>query len=149
MLVVVAALSGCGILDSDGDGWERDLAEARGLWSDAGLTDYRYHVRQLCFCAYGGQEVEVEVRDGAAVRGVLVATGEVLPQDQLEWSAPTVEHLFTRIEDILDRGPHEFTATYHPELGYPTFVTADPIENAIDEEWGVEADQLEELPPLI
>jgi hypothetical protein len=144
-LIVLAA--GCGIVDGDGDTWEEELALARQLWRDGGLTDYSYRVRQLCFCGYGGAIIAVEVRGGVVVAATDVDTGEAIPLSQFPWAAPSVEDLFQRIEEIIAGGPAEFTATYDPLLGYPRSVTSDPIENAIDDEWGVEASDVEAAPP--
>nr|NIP96584.1 hypothetical protein [Akkermansiaceae bacterium] len=137
--------AGCGIVDSDGSGWEKDLAEARQLWRDASLTDYDYRVRQLCFCGFGGAVIAVEVRGGEVVAATDTQSGEAIPLSQFPWAAPSVEDLFQRIEDILEGGPAEFTATYDPLLGYPRSVSSDPIANAIDDEWGVEASDVEAM----
>ncbi len=140
-------VAGCGIVDGDGDTWKEELALARQLWRDAGLTDYSYRVRQLCFCGYGGAIIAVEVRGGVVVAATEVDTGEAIPVSQFPWAAPSVEDLFQRIQEIIEGGPAEFAATYDPLLGYPRSVTADPIANAIDEEWGVEASDMEAAPP--
>lgn len=141
------AAAGCGILDSDGEERQRELDSARSRWSAAGLSDYRYVVRQLCFCGFGGMRIDVEVRGGAVVGATMVDSGEVIDIEQQPWAAPSVDDLFERIQGILDEDPHEFSASYDPTLGYPVMVSADPIENAIDEEWGVEASGVEALPP--
>ena len=142
-----ALIAGCGIVDGDGDTWEEELALARQLWRDAGLTDYSYRVRQLCFCGYGGAIIAVEVRGGVVVAATDLDTGEAVPLSQFPWAAPSVEDLFQRIEEIIEGGPAEFAATYDPLLGYPRSVTSDPIANAIDDEWGVEASDVEVAPP--
>lgn len=141
----VGALTGCGIVDSEGEHWRSDYEAARARWERDGFTDYHYVVRQLCFCGYGGQEIAVEVRDGEVVSGTVVATGQALDPSLLEYTAPSVDGLFDRILQILDNDPHEFRASYDPELGYPVSVASDPIENAVDEEWGVEASGVEEI----
>ena len=133
----------CGILSSEDDEWRSEFDDALALWRDAGLTDYRYVVRQLCFCGFGGQAIEVVVRDGQVVSGVLVESGEPVDPGQWQYAVPSIDALFDRIEGILDDEPHEFSATYDTRFGYPVSVSSDPIENAIDEEWGVEASGLE------
>jgi hypothetical protein len=58
---------------------------------------------------------------------------------------PTIEDLFETLENWLSQDPHEVSADYHAELGYPTDVFIDFIENAIDEELGFVASGLVEL----
>jgi Family of unknown function (DUF6174) len=144
---LVSAAVGCGIVDSDGGEWQRELDSARTRWKAAQLTDYRYDVRQLCFCGFGGVLIEVEVRGGEVVGATAVESGEVIDIDQQPWAAPSVDDLFDRIQQIIENDPYEFSASYHPTMGYPLSVSADPVENTIDEEWGVEASGVEALPP--
>ena len=139
--------TGCGIIDSDGEERQRELDSARSRWSAAGLSDYHYVVRQLCFCGFGGVRIDVVVRAGVVVGATMVDGGEVIDVQQQPWAAPSIDDLFDRIQGILDEDPHEFSASYDPVLGYPVEMSADPIENAIDEEWGVEASGVEALPP--
>lgn len=142
----LAIANACGIVDTDADEWRQQLEDARARWNAAGLADYDYTVRQLCFCIHGGARVRVAVRDGEVVAGTLVDTGEAIELQDLPHVAPSVDDLFDRIDRIVAEGPHEFSATYHPQIGHPVFVSADPIENAVDEEWGVEVTDLEAAP---
>ena len=145
----LALTGGCGLTDSGkDDGHARELARTQLLWADAGLTDYRYRVRQLCFCPLGGQVVEVEVRRSEVVAGILVQSGDSIPAELLRWGAPSVEGLFSQLSNILENGPAQYEATYDPVLGCPLSASTDPIENAIDDEWGFETSDLEALPPL-
>ena len=143
VVVVLCAVAGCGLVDTQEDEWREAYDDARALWTDAGLTDYRYVVRQLCFCGFGGQAIEVVVREGQVVSGTIVETGEAIDHNQWPYAVPSIDGLFDRIDEILDNDPHEFSASYDVEFGYPVSVASDPIENAIDEEWGVEAGGLE------
>ncbi len=141
------ATAGCGIVDSDGKERQRELNDARTRWRAAELSDYHYEVRQLCFCGLGGVRIDVVVRDGVVVGATQVDGGEVIDVGQQPWAAPSIDDLFERIQEILDEDPHEFSAEYDPVLGYPVTVSADPVRNAVDEEWGVEVRGVETLPP--
>jgi len=145
-VALAIAAAGCGILDSDGEERQRELDTARVRWSAAELSDYHYVVRQLCFCGFGGVRIDVEVRGGVVVGATMVDGGEVIDIEQQPWAAPSIDDLFDRIQGILDQDPHQFSADYDPTLGYPVTVSADPIENAVDEEWGVEVSGVESLP---
>ena len=137
------ALAGCfDVLGLGSDKRERALAEARARWRAQGPARYEFEFSRICFCLLGGQPMTVTVRDGAVVAVVPV---EPLPEG---YPAPrvqdhyTVEQLFARIADAIERDAHRLSATYHPSLGYPTSVFIDYEENVADEEFGWSATNL-------
>jgi hypothetical protein len=110
-----------------------DLAEAMSRWEDAGLQDYVFEFQRLCFC--GGdtiRRVRIVVRSGAVTAATYVDDGPPVSGGLEDF--PTIDALFEEIQDAIDREAHELTASYHPALGYPTAVSIDYIENAVDEE---------------
>ncbi|MFZ5481846.1 MAG: DUF6174 domain-containing protein [Myxococcota bacterium] len=124
MLILLAAC-----FDEENERLEA-LELAEGRWADAGFEDYTYTLTWSCFCPEGGVPVQVEVVDGA----VASFTAE---EDIGETFVPsTIPDLFDAVRDAIEDDPHAFEAVYDTDLGYPTSVTVDPIENAIDEEWG-------------
>lgn len=144
------ALAGCpDILGlSDRDEREEALADARARWRSQGPDDYRFEFRKLCFCHPSAVRlVKVTVQDGA-VTDVEVLE-EVPNHEQYQYPTPTpeqyytVEGLFAKLEQAIDRDAHEIRVTYHPALGYPTSVFIDYDENAADEEFGWEARSLQ------
>jgi hypothetical protein len=148
----IALLLGCvlvavvAVACSDSAGPEsEDLSANRELWRSQDITTYRYDYRLNCFCGGPGSElVTIEVADGQVVRVTVKDSGAEVPPSELELY-PTVEDLFDMVEDWLARDPHDARADYHPDLGYPTDVFIDFIENAIDEELGFIATALVEL----
>jgi hypothetical protein len=129
MVVLALAAAACGNPLSPTE----DLEDARRTWSRQGLTSYRFNVSQLCFC-------------GPDVRGVfhvVVERGSVTSVTDAETGAPrtphpavplTVEALFDKVEEAIERDADEIDVRYDPMLGYPQEIAIDFIENAIDDE---------------
>jgi len=145
ILIAGALMSGAVSCD-DPTGPARDALNAnRELWRSQDIVSYRYEYRLNCFCGGPGSEpVAIEVDDGEVVRVTLTLTSEEVPPSQLS-DYPTIEDLFETLDDWLSRDPHDVSADYHAELGYPVDVFIDFIENAIDEELGFVASGLVEL----
>jgi hypothetical protein len=55
----------------------------------------------------------------------------------------TVEKLFDLVKANQKLGPERFSVTYDPDLGYPKSIKADPISNAVDDEYSINVDSLE------
>ena len=143
---LVSALLSAALACDDPNDPARDALDAnRELWRSHEIVDYRYEYRLDCFCAGPGSEpVAIEVSDGEVVRVTLLLTSEEVPPSELS-DYPTVDRLFEMMEEWLSRDPYDVSADYHPELGYPTNVFIDFIENAIDEELGFQASGLVEF----
>jgi hypothetical protein len=113
-------------------------------WEEAGLEDYVFEFQRLCFC--GGdviRRVRIEVRSGSVSAATYVDDGAPVSGDLEDY--PTIEALFEEIQDAIDREAHSLTASYHAELGYPTSVSIDYIELAVDEEMAFNVYSLEPL----
>lgn len=128
---------------------EDRLAEARARWRSADVSDYDYIFRAICFCGPSATApVEVEVVDGEVASITSVETGRpaepAFPGEEL-----TVEGLFQYLSGVLAGEPAAFSATYHPELGYPTSASIDFDARALDEEFGFEARHLAFVHPLL
>ena len=121
--------------------WQQPLDDARDRWAKHGPANYVYQYSRQCFCIPFA--VEVEVRDGrvASVRDMAADTLFALPLPDL-----TIPHLFTEIQEFIDRGPHELTVTYGSVTAAPVQFAADPIEAAVDEEYGVTTSAFRALP---
>jgi hypothetical protein len=61
-----------------------------------------------------------------------VETGEPVTEPLATY--PTVEELFAEVEDAIRREAFRLQAAYDDELGYPTNVSIDFLEYAVDEE---------------
>jgi hypothetical protein len=114
----------------------RDLDDAREQWADHGFSDYALTLRHDCFC---GEEargpVVVQVRFGEVAGRVYQESGQPVSGDYARFF-PDVEGLFDFIESAIDQDAAEIRVEFHPELGYPTQIAVDFIENAADEERG-------------
>jgi len=82
-------------------------------------------VRLSCFCA-DRDPVTIRVRDGEP-RGT--------PRRLRRFD--TIEELFTRIAEELERGTEGPTARYARKTAAPRWISADPIPQAIDDEYVV------------
>ena len=116
------------------DDARKRLAESRRKWSSKAIKDYQYDFQRICFCvpAYT-KPVKITVREGAAVQIAHAGTGEAVDKTKYEIYY-TVEQLFDYIQSAIDKKAHSVKVDYDAELGYPTSVEIDYIENAIDDE---------------
>jgi hypothetical protein len=104
----------------------------RGTWAGAGIDDYTITIERMCFCPDVGP-YEVAVEDGEAVS--VSKDGEEVPLDDASlatWPL-TVDDLFAEIDEA-ERTADEVTVVYDATLGYPTRISIDRIEDAIDDE---------------
>jgi hypothetical protein len=131
VLAVAVALAGCDNPFSSGP--ERDLEEARRTWSRQGIASYRFNVSQLCFC---GPDVHgtfaVAVVQGRVASVTDAETGE--PRTPGPSVPLTVEALFAKVEDAIDRDADRIEVRYDPQLGYPLEIAIDFVERAVDDE---------------
>ena len=83
-----------------------------------------------------------------ATRGVISVEGETAtsmrradPKDidrtDRYKSYDTVEKLFDLVKSNLRSGPERFSVTYDSEFGYPNSIKADPLPNAVDDEYTI------------
>lgn len=146
-LALLALASACGpfLPETDGVNLEvqrRALATARQRWEGVRPAAYTFVIRRQCQACTAGL-VTVTVRDGA-LQSATTEAGETPPAWYLT-GFRTVDEVFATVEATLDRRPHALDTRYRPAIGYPVRVTADPQENAIDEEWGIEIIRLDPL----
>lgn len=107
------------------------LRAARARWESRGIDSYELTVRRLCFCGFV-EPVRVKVADGAIVSRTVVSTGEPVPTLYASYY-PDVPGLFAIVEEAAkdaDEVDTQFDATY----GYPTEISIDWMENAVDDE---------------
>lgn len=136
LLVLPLALGAqCAVLGPGRDG-PQTLEDARRLWLQAGIDDYTLVLRRSCFCI-GIEPVQIVVRDGAAVSYTVIESGEALPADQRAWY-PTVEGLFTFVEEAREANAARIDVRYDGVRGYPVRIWVDYDEGIADEEMGFE-----------
>ena len=112
------------------------LDAARALWAVNGGSDYDFTFNWRCFCAPEYVErVDLEVREGAVVAGVSSEERTRLGVERLA-EYPTVDGMFTLIQEAIDRDAVEIAATYAP-AGHPIDALIDYAERLADDERGL------------
>lgn len=106
-----------------------ELQANRAKWQRAGLVSYTYTLQQFCFCAFT-QPVRLYVVNDVVVRA-LASPGDSAVSPQF---FPTVDRLFTFIDDAIARRAAVIRVTYDPTLGYPVEIVYDGALNAADDE---------------
>lgn len=112
------------------------LQKNRQKWAFAGIDDYRYTIREACYCFAPTYQVEV-------VDGEVVSVTSMDDPFSGGGSADTVPGLFDRIQAAMDANPDGLRATYHDVLGYPTSLSVDPSSYVLDDEGGWVVDSFE------
>lgn len=136
LTVVLAACSVTGPSDE-----RDDLRRNRERWNAQRILSYEYVLQQSCFCPPElVRPVRVVVREGQVVSVADAERSTPLSMDRSR--TLTVDELFARIQDALDRDAAEVRVQYHPELGYPTSISIDYSRRVIDEELSFTAGEL-------
>lgn len=125
------ALLGCG----DGLGPAGDFLANWSRWQRRGPDSYSYEFHRSCFC--GGEAtlaVRITVTNGVVTAVMRLADDQPLPPDQVnQFFQVTIDSLFGIVGAALEEA-HSVAVQYHPFWGYPTQVSIDYIQNAIDDE---------------
>jgi hypothetical protein len=108
--------------------------DARLRWSSRAPSAYTYTVERGCYCLPESiGPVDVTVRAGVVESRRYTRTGADVPAQYAELF-PTVDGLFARIDSARARKAASLRAEYHPELGYPTRIDIDFVEEMADDE---------------
>lgn len=130
--ILVPALPGCDW--GSGGGATTETEEARRTWAAFQDGDYSFTVTRSCFCVNAGTYwVQVVGGDISIVQRV--QDHEYLPEDQFT-DIPTIEDLFDLIDRALRESADEIRFAFDPEAGYPSSISIDWIEPAVDDEIG-------------
>jgi Family of unknown function (DUF6174) len=101
-------------------------------WKQSGVTSYRFHYVQSCFCI--PRNGMIEVTDGVVTGFVADASTAGFDVPSNRANLPTVDSLLREAA----RAEREATGArgiiYDPETGVPTFAHIDFDKNAIDDE---------------
>jgi hypothetical protein len=143
LLVLVA---GCALLPtatpSARELLAQELRAAETRWAAKDLSSYRFTLTYSCFCPWTDPMTVAVVDDqvvSVTMNGEGVSNAGGLPL--------LVESAFEQVRSSLDA--HEIEAAFDPEFGFPSRVVADPVENAVDEEFSFQITDFEpgEAPP--
>lgn len=147
-ILMAIGSSGCLLVSPERhDDVQRELNQNRRQWEAQGIEDYRFVARRACYC---GQEavgpVVVEVRDGEIAAQSYQETDQPVTSTYAGlW--PTMDGVFDIVQDAIDRDAHQIRVEYDPQHGFPTSITIDYMEHAIDEELGFIVGAFEVLSP--
>lgn len=135
LIMAICTMTGCfHKSDKDNLGPARDAYNSNlAKWQAANIHDYQFTYSTYCFCA-PFQNVVVIVKQDKVNSAFYQESGEYLPEDQLT-GLPTIDSLFNIIDDAISRNAYKLTANYNGDYGYPTDVSIDYLQNAVDEEF--------------
>jgi hypothetical protein len=124
VLVLAVGASGCGLLYPDRTQERRDVLEHyRAIWAEHGIESYQFvHTEMGNSSRAEAGPVHVTVVDGVITEVEPLTVTGVTPTPE---SFYTVDGLFDRIVQSLDRGPNQFQVVYHPVMGYPELINID------------------------
>ena len=124
-------LAACGNGDPVGTGFVLSLRAAQARWEISGIESYEITVRRLCFCGFV-EPVRVRVVDGTIVSRTVVSSGEPVPHSYAV-HIPHVPGLFAIVEEAAVAAD-DLDASFDAVYGFPTEISIDGDEVAVDDE---------------
>ncbi len=125
---------------------QADLDAARANWAALGVTSYTYEFNWQCFCLQEFVEpVRITVTGGEVTGVVRVENDEPVAAERLD-DYETVDALFDRVQDAIDKGAASIRAEFDSENGLPNEVFIDFQSLLADEELGWNASLLVSTP---
>ena len=149
LLLLAIILSACSAMQP-----KSEVEQARDKWQAANISHYRFNLFIGCFCAFRDEmPLIVEVKDGKVVSLQSESVGEINPANlQYYERYLTIDKLFNEIEkgfkseDAESKPAETLTVTYDETYGFPTQISIDFIEQAVDDELGLTISNFEVLP---
>ena len=142
---LIITLSACSAF-APGD----ELSQNHKKWQNANIPHYRFQLAIGCFCPVSGvMPLTVEVRDGEVIAMQDVnekdyPDGDPFGEFVLKYA--TIDRLFSELDSDPVREADKLTVTYDPTYGFPTEISIDYIERAMDDELAVTVSAFEPLP---
>lgn len=131
LAAVLLVLAACGDGSPVGTQLLLSLRAAHARWESYRIDSYEVTVRRLCFCGFV-DPVRVRVVEGTIVSWTVVPTGEPVPASYAE-HIPDVAGLFAIVEDAA-YGADDLDTRFDPVYGFPTEISIDWDEGAVDDE---------------
>lgn len=137
------------------EGHKTDLKVHQFKWQQLGWMDYRLRIDVTAFLPPDLTQAIVTVEGGLVSNVKMTRTDDALAATHFAYKE-SVDGLFRRLNQSLEREPHRYTAEFHPTLFYPTQAYIDFDERIADEETGFQVsmlgptsvvDSLDTLPP--
>jgi hypothetical protein len=121
------------------------LQRNKQLWAKQNISNYRFTVRQICFCSMESmQPVNIEVRNGK-VTSIVPAIDALSFNREDFTNHDSIAKLFDVIEDAIAKEAEDLLVTYHPTLGYPTQISIDYDQWMADDEISFTIENLQPL----
>jgi len=144
LLLLALILAAC----TAGGGTE--LSRNQSKWQDANISHYRFELTVGCFCPFRSQmPMTVEVQNGEIVsmidvNGQAVSTDDPMSEFIVKYA--TIDRLFSELESDSVQKADKLTVSYDPTYGYPSEISIDFIELAMDDELYLSVSAFEPLP---
>jgi hypothetical protein len=132
-LVLAGMAAGCNLFGAGGPGSAAaELSSHLAQWQAGGPNSYSYTITMACFCPFN-EPYRVTVENN--VTTAVTAAGAPVDAQQVSFLPKTIPAVFKLVSDNLDAA--KLTVRYDPTLGFPTSIDADPIANAVDDEFSM------------
>ncbi len=130
VLLAAVFVVGCATVGPE----ESELRIQRAAWQALGIADYDFQMSITCFCVTDVfRDVDIQVRGNLITAIRYADTGQ--PVDTTAWNPyGTIETLFDRVQDAIDRQAHSLVVEYDPQLHYPRRIEIDLDQQMADEE---------------
>jgi len=144
LLLLALILAAC----TAGGGTE--LSRNQSKWQDANISHYRFELTVGCFCPFRSQmPMTVEVQNGEIVsmvdvNGQAVSTDDPMSEFIVKYA--TIDRLFSELESDSVQQADKLTVSYDPAYGFPSEISIDFIELAMDDELYLSVSAFETLP---
>ena len=131
-------------------GGETEFERNQTKWQDADINHYRFQLGVSCFCPVSGlMPLTVEVQNGEII-SIIDVNGDVYPStdpmSEFVLQYATIDRLFSELGSDRIQEADKLTVTYDPVYGFPSEVSIDFIELAMDDELYLSASAFEPLP---
>lgn len=144
LFLLVLILSACSF------GSSNELSRNQTKWDAANITHYRFQLGVGCFCPFSDlMPLTVEVQDGEVVSIIDVNGNDYPttdPMSEFILKYATIDGLFLELGSDSVRGAEKLSVTYDSTYGFPTDITIDFIELAVDDELYLSVAGFEPLP---
>jgi hypothetical protein len=135
--LLLAALSGCNGLLSDGrDGQREQFSAASSRWDAANISSYSYTLQLACDCGIPALQntIVVTVQNGTPVSRVYQNSNPAVTAPENPFGAyDTVEELFAAVEDAIGEEADLLNVVYDPTHGLPVLLQLDPSSSDPDD----------------
>ena len=142
VLLAVTLLGGCDVFGLD-DQVVDDLKEQRAAFVAQNHKNYTYEFQRSCFCGETRRMI-ITVRNDAVTSVVVKGTGE--PVTQFLDSYYTIPKLYDYLIDVAEDAS-SIDVAFDTSVHIPVSVSADPIENAIDDEFDLQLSNFTVIAP--